>query len=268
MGLWAPWQVKPWPGTEIDWTHPITNGLAVCIPMNAGGAIPAQDLVSGTIATNANVTADVAPEGYAQAYNGTTSKTVLAVPQLSGPPKTVLVRFHFNSTSVNQMLVERSNVNAQWELLYLAGTTALTWRGNSASDRVKSTVSLNLGQWYTWGITDTGATSGTPCQFWQDGVPITTTINSLTTPPANANTNLNLGQYDNGTNYFLNGSLSYVYIWTRVLSNDEIVSITENPWQIFIPQGWLLRFAHAAAGGITYFLWPGEMEETLDVLTY
>ena len=36
MALYGRWQTKPPPGTQIDWTHPLTRGLVGCWPMNEG----------------------------------------------------------------------------------------------------------------------------------------------------------------------------------------------------------------------------------------
>lgn len=51
--LWPDPRVKPpFGAAEIDWGHPLTNGLVIYIPFNEGGGVVAQNLVGGPPLSN------------------------------------------------------------------------------------------------------------------------------------------------------------------------------------------------------------------------
>ena len=70
--------------------------------------------------------------------------------------------------------------------------------------------------------------------MYSDGVRVNTGSTG-SGAPTDAATNINIGQYDSGGGYFLNGGISLVLIWNRVLSAVEVSAISANPWQIFRP---------------------------------
>ncbi|MFH0832828.1 MAG: DUF2341 domain-containing protein, partial [Candidatus Aenigmatarchaeota archaeon] len=136
-------------------------------------------------------------------------------------PSSITVSAWVYSTnfSAPMMVVEKSPVNAQWELYFEnnAGVTrGIKWRGGAADESCASgdwPTSLN-NQWHHVVATQ----NGTTCNLYIDGVlNKTATINAI----GNGAGPIYISSYD-ATSYWFNGTIDEVRIYNRALSASEI----------------------------------------------
>ena len=219
---------------------------------NEGGGPRLTNLATGQGAAVTAGTWVASPIGPALAFNGsTTDVTATDVPGF-GAPLTLLVDVSFNPIVSSQMLVERETVNSTWALMVLS--SAVRWRGSSATDRVASTSLYTLldadePAWHTLAVTDDGTTARLYC----DGVLFDE--DTAGDAPAATASPIHFGNYD-ASSFFLDGRLGRVGLWPRVLSAAELAGLAlgRTPYALVAPPApapgqWYVTIAAAGGGG-------------------
>ena len=223
-------QSKPWPGVGIDWTNPLAQGLQFVVPFNEKSGNPYEVVNSLKPSSASNLGWGSGVDGSVAVFNGSNSQLVYPAPAFpSFPGISVLVRCTLASLAANYFIIERSNVNAHWQL-QTQNTGHLQWKGANSATRLGWTFSGILANtWHTFVVTD-GLASG-KVNIYCDGVNVAT--GGVSSAPVDAAANINIGQYDSGGGQFLNGSVSIAMVANRVWTPREVSWLGANPWQIF-----------------------------------
>ncbi len=221
-------QSKPWPGVGIDWTNPLAQGLQFVVPFNEKSGNPYEVVNRIAPSSAANMAWGSGVDGSCGVFNGSSSKLVFPAPAFpTFPGISVLVRCTLASLSATYFLIERSNVNAHWQLQ--TTSSQLQWKGGSAAVRVGWSFSgIATNEWHTFIVTDHAA-----ALLYVDGLLVAIAASGLA--PVDAAANINIGQYDNGTSQFLNGNVSVAMVANRVWTAREVSWLSANPWQVFQP---------------------------------
>jgi len=247
--------VKP-PVPVIDWSNPLTKGLVAAVDYSSSSGTNARELVGNIAGTFTGSTPSFGPYGTQRTFNGNTDQDLytLAPSQIiptGGKVSGEVLIFNggFNvGSNGNTMLSKGNNVGSQpfFNMRFNPGTPAnielyAYWNGSFASWQINSNT-LNNGQWYHIVMTyDYGSTSNVPI-FYVNG--IQQTVATGTAPsgsPGPDDGSLYIGNTSvgGGTRGF-NGNISYGRVWNRLLSQPEILSLYQNPWQIYAGSGILV----------------------------
>jgi hypothetical protein len=235
------WTTKPPAGTPIDWGHPLTQGLVVCVPFNEGRGSRAMDLASGrllTLTTGAVWEARAAGAGVR--CNATGANASLAAPDTLTAAMTAVTHL-WHSTPVS------TTASASKQMVAGVGTATAGWRHGLLSDGVLVQAILKVNPGYeSVGIPDTTPAAGrarvfvasmtaTRIALYADGVLASA---GASTPPD--------GVYDAPPYFCYAGGEAYtgysghgnsvthlVASWARELSAVEVAAVSANPWQMF-----------------------------------
>jgi hypothetical protein len=228
-------QSKPWPGVEIDWNHPLAQGLQFVVPFNEGSGKPI-DVVNRVVPTSAAQGWSSGIDGWCATFDGTSTRLSYPAPQMTPfPGISVLVRVKFTTVpfAANQGLVERCHLNANWSL-YVNNSNQVVWDGHNP--RLTWTQSgITAGTWCTLVATDDTLASNTPFLYLNGALVATTTAGA--TQPTDSALQLTIGSSTAGDNVtpanYLNGSIGLVIVANRKWSAAEVADISANPWQVF-----------------------------------
>lgn len=237
MPIWGVRQAKPGPGAQINWDHPLAQGLYQAWPFSANSPAGETDAVSGsgvTIGATA-LTIGACPDGIA--YNNAASNTAyIQASNAKAPP---------NSFTIAARVI--TSINTGYQAIYAnTGGTIGLYIHNGKPDWVSAGVdhnatnALSLNVWHTIVTTyDHPSTTGT---HYTDGVPNGTW--SASTPWGSSVVRF----FGDSHSESLNGSLAWVHVWNRALPQAQVEALTANPWQLFAPPPfwWLLHGAGAA----------------------
>lgn len=214
---------------RIDWSNPITRGLAFAHALNGrnvqGHGAPG--VLSGTAVATAS------PKGLGLQTASTTSTLYTASDTgITGSNYSLLAVGSATSTSAIQSAIDDDN-----------GTTrCFQFRINSAKanliafDTGGATYSVSAGTMtaaqLSQGFVIGAQVAGNSLAVFQNGIKTSgTAVNTQRTPTGD----FAIGQRKAGsaTTGWATGGLSLVAGWTRTLSDAEMRSLAENPWQLF-----------------------------------
>lgn len=222
-------QNQPLYPAKLDLSHPalagsqaqiICFGTANGFLRNAGNLI-SQPTPGGTLASG---TTDA---GSALAFNGATTYLDFGTASIPTDEFTVLFGGIFDALSGVTGIVDCCNGSSNGWSLYTSGTD-MYLSGNHYSGDL-------LASGWTTGTFYHGAArnkSGTGVAIFRNGAKISSGAFGLTGVSNPTNTFL-LGQLRVSGPRFITGRLSYFYLIDRYLSDDLIISLQSNPWQLF-----------------------------------
>jgi len=156
-------------------------------------------------------------------FNG--SNTVIIIPELSRlNAQTLTIESWVNipSLSQNGFIFEKGNVNTQYSLFFDAGNPNILFRQNFGGSYADLTVSTNSISINTWNHIVGTFTNGNRRIY------INSILAASDTQAGTISTNTNgcsigaYGGFNGGRNYYLNGSISTIRVYNRVLSPTEI----------------------------------------------
>ena len=219
---------QPQFATGIDWSNPITRGLVLCVDSATGY----RDLFSPS-GVNSGVSSRATQKGISGYFGGAQRYS--------------LGRKAFTNLYYGSVVFDiRIDVFDSAHVFYEAGTgfnniavkipantsSALKFNVGSNTDRSSAKTSWTSGQWYNIAIV-WDAFAPTVKLYINGVIDSTFAVTSFTNA---ASFNTSIGSYDIGTfgSYFT-GSMSGITGFKRALTDPEIKSLSENPWQIFQP---------------------------------
>jgi hypothetical protein len=236
---------KPPVGAKIDWDHPWSQGLIAFWLFHEGTGLPIE-LVHNIFPTGSTAFLwGTNSAGRGGSFNGTnTNLTYSSVPAVG--PVLSLAGYASTNTLTSSILIERSNVNATWEVLGPNGNpTTMNYRGGSTSNRgtmMLSSGALALNTIFGWCFSDAGLSAVTSVSCYFNGSPVSNTATGTATI-AQSNTNaIHLGNYDAG-GYYFNGIQNWIGLWNYAIPSSMACPMTASPnaiYQIFRPQGGLV----------------------------
>ena len=248
------WTSQPWLSVPLAESNPnsIGYGLKSAWLMNAIGAPPnlASNNYRGVMTGTTKPLPTGSPYGGALTFNGSTAYIVGVVPagqldfMVSTAVFTIAMRFRFATVSADALYVlfggDASTTNKLVTLFFENRVS------QSSPKSVKFLVARGAGGLST--ITYTSANNAIVDTGWHhlavtanvssaivyvDGIPLTAVTNTSSGAPSGPLTSLpNIGATITGTFPF-NGDIEHMYIWNRVLDNDEILGLCADPYQIF-----------------------------------
>lgn len=231
---------KPDLGQELDYSHPLVNGLRFLSPLWAGSGRTADDLIEGVpfALTGSAVWTGSTLGRVLDCRTGSAGATAsLPAASFGFPyPMTVVCRVRSTNTGfISNNHVFRYNCNngvgtgVAYQVRFNGGgTTLVTF---SASGSGTTSYSLPTNTWVTLAlvITPTGRT------LYADGVSVYSDATANTQPVYDANNTMSFG-WDST----LSAGDAQLYfdwhgVWARALTVPELKSLTSNPWQMFLP---------------------------------
>lgn len=246
------WIVKPPVGSQINWGHPLAQGLAGCWLFNEQGGAVVRNLAAGdTSAAFTSPAWRVSPSGYAGDFNGTSGFiTVAAHPKIDNlGPLTLVFRAVYSGT-LGRYLLDKSDgnvVNGDWWVEITTGNEMAFVKelGTTNISRVTSSSGLAGGVWFTGAITWNGVVGAADSvRLYINGREASY---GVTQTGAGARADLSLDLHiarrkSNST--FLASGLDYLYLFNRALPPNEIAALFVTPYapiqpprrfQVFIP---------------------------------
>jgi hypothetical protein len=242
---------QPGGRVQIDWANPITAGLAFAY-VHGDGAYGFCANGSASVPYTA-ATAKEMPAGLGARSNSSTSRIYsIAGHGLTTTSYSLFAVASATSTSATQNAIDADNSSPRYFQFRLnAGKVDFIPFNTSAAvtgQPVFSTAmtSAELARGFTMGAT----ASPTRTAAFQNGQIATATPSSLISPTQGLP--LSIGVRATGTMGGWNtGAIQMVAGWSRTLSDAEMVSLSSNPWQLFLPQEDELEAPTAAPSGIT-----------------
>jgi hypothetical protein len=156
---------------------------------------------------------------------------------------TVLGEAYYTSGTVDHALFD---INDQ-QLVIWADTFSSQLRTSvfAGSARVGATGGLALNQWVKWGASVNGVSN--TARIYIDGE--LETSGGMGTNTWESHDEIAIGSNYTAAGKYTNGGYKWVYVWDRILTDEEIRSINKDPYQIFKPAIPLHYFVPAAGGG-------------------
>ena len=239
-----PHLIQPQYPPEIDWSNPLNTGLIASFESGAGGGFT--DVSKGRLPVADNSTDRVGTTGKSRDYAGTQNTQFINTGYGLAGALTIIVACDVDALTNYSPLVANtaSNTTNGWELRIGSGASdsvIMMHRANtnfkqniSSSDKITAGSKNNFIA-VTCVDGDIGAS---PSGFVNGSFFSMPTATGAGTGAAVANSstvNLYIGSRADGVT-MLDGAIQFVRLWDRVLSNDEILALYANPWQIFAPQ--------------------------------
>lgn len=259
MFLRKRWIERPPEAVQLDFSHPIVDGMASFWDFREGGGLTTQDRVSvnnGTINSPGVWNAD--------GYEFTQGRCQVKDSAIIGSNNswTIMALLSTTQSAVDTgkpIFCERPKYSSEIIKLDSCDYTTkysyfLTWRNNAGNlSQIRSSITINDGLNHFLVVTK----DGTSVRLFHNGkLDVTSTIsyaNTFTHPPscyiAGDTTATAISTYYN----FL-GKISFIGVFLRSINSDEVLSLYENPWQIYQPRRVFFDFGasqqilNAAAG--------------------
>lgn len=251
-------QPQPGEATLIDWSNPITRDMTVCLMhgdqayghamfVNAGAQV-VQNTVAYTAGQQANT-----PQGTGGRPSGTNPMYTWASNGAITSPNYSLFAFGTcASASVTQSAIDMDNSSERYFQFRLANGKVDFIPFNSAMNatlaQATSPVAMTAAEMFrgfTMGAT--AAPGRTAC--FQNGAMTTATYSTGTMKTPGVGIPISIGARATNAQQWSSGALMLVVVWMRTLTDAEMQSLSDNPWQLFKPQArrmWVPRAVSAA----------------------
>lgn len=241
-----PWTLKPPQGTPLDWSNPLNTGLIFCAPLNEVAGSPL-DIVTSKIGTLAANSTRV-PAGISTA-SGAESSTIptTALQGLGTADFTVLFKVQpaaYTSGKYYLMTSAYGILTGMFCFYFSAGGSYgnLNFAVYNGAFVAAPAFANDL-QSHVF----VGVRQSTRHELYVDGRSLGVTP-ATTKNVSSANPVMALASWGSGA-YTAAGIREAVYVWNRVLTDQEITAVSQNPWQIFQPQLVPLFLGGAAFSG-------------------
>lgn len=243
MPLYTHETFKPIPGTPIDRSSMLAQGLALCFPFNEGSGPAIEVLQDRPVTRVSPATTAWGSSQYGPTYGSDgTEYATIASPQINSQPAvSVALLWKCASGQPGDGRIIEKGANNEWGLFHNSSTNKVSW-------------------WFALGFTDVvsvatifdntfhhlvGTFDGTTGSLYVDGVSQGSNTHTSAASTTNA---LNLFRYGGG-GFQTASKLAGLWIWNRGLSKSEVLNHYRNPWRMFqAPQPyWLYKPAAAAS---------------------
>lgn len=215
---------------RIDWTNPITRGLAAVFDMTGPAPV---DLLTRYSGAPANFSRATCSAGIGQKKTTTTSdgtKSFLG----ANPNSAIVISSPLNSAAIKPFFSQRPaaggaqySFGANWNTGFSAAAGSLTLATNG-NINLTNTAAIT-GSLAMYGYSLTSSTTG---QLYVNGLPIATTVSgsgfpAITSPEFNILSHTGVLNFNDTTTPLM-------VLWNRALTDAEHQSLALNPWQLFV----------------------------------
>lgn len=240
---------QPQQPVGVDWSNPITRGLQVAFNGSQYLSVTPTGIVSPSFDTRP--TARAGKAGIATAGDGASTSTYHAIPQSTTGEFTLFVLAEQYSQLTDRRIIALTN----------SGDTSTVAIGTGVSDASKARLWTNIAvcdltttpQIFAAGTVSSVAVSvnnaASSIRFFANGAFDQSYANSINVTTRNRISFGSLRRTTNGSVF--NGGVYLGLYFNRALSDAEIKSLSDNPWQIFQPTN---RAIYPEAAGSTYTL--------------
>jgi hypothetical protein len=206
----------------VDLYNPFPDGGGLALYQLNGNATDVSGNYDGTAT---NVTYGAGQFGQAGVFNGSSSKVVLDYSALRGTTLSVSLWFKTTSSSFSAIIDSQAAASSSKGFgLYLLsnGTLELGFSGGSGSNKTQTSLSYNDGLWHNATIVFNLSNSGNNAFLYIDNnLVITLAVTVWTSGDSTYPIALGVAQ----TNYFFNGSIDQVRIFSRALRPYEVEAL-------------------------------------------
>jgi hypothetical protein len=257
MALLRPtvWTQQPQQPVGIDWSNPITRGVVFALPFGRREAANGKTgTASGTVAQG------ITSRGLAVKLNGSSYLDFGSTPFIdpTGPFTISLYEETTTAQSYSTLLSLPCGTN---QLTWLRGSAAgyycAVGKSNGTVAQFADAGAQASGERKRFVLTGTALNNYATFRLWMDGIELSRTTQSF---GALTTGNTKIGQ--DGLDNPFNGNIADVTFWNRALSDAEIKSISDNPWQIFKPLPSRIFLPVSAGGGATITATLGTADAT------
>lgn len=241
---------QPLPGLAqlIDWSNPITRDLSLALSLADamyGYSASAQTPFPYSSGAQANT-----PQGTGGRTSGAPLAQISSLGVVTSPNYSLFAFGTCTSVSVTQSALDMDNSSTRYfqfrvDLGKADFIPFNTGAGNTG--RATSPVAMTVAE-MSRGFTIGATASPTRTVVYQNGTPTVGAAVASMIAPGTA-IPLAVGSRTTGTQSWATGGLMLVAAWMRTLSDAEMASLADNPWQIFKPQArrqWVPRAVSAA----------------------
>lgn len=225
---------QPTQAPQIDWSNPITQGLAFAY---VHGAAAMGFCVGGQNVANYVAASLVATPVGTGARSASLTSRAYTIPQhgLTSTNYSLFAVGTATSTTSTQSAIDADNSSPRYfqfrinaaKLEFIPFSTSVTVTGQPAFPIAMTAAELARG--FTMGAT----ASPTRIAAFQNGQIATATPTNLIAPTQSLPLSIGARSGGSGTLGWNTGGLSMVAGWSRTLSDAEMLSLAANPWQIF-----------------------------------
>ena len=229
------WTRQPTGPVEIDWSHPLSLSIdQAFLPQNG------LDVVTGKLLTVTGSKISPFSAGVGRAFGatvgvGSTDALRIASPKLNLGPRCYLLQYLTKTDSGRFYSRAPSGSDVATERISVQPTNIFRFARRGASSDVGTsewTTSMNVA--HTAVVTN-DYTTASNTKLFQDGQLITRNGSGTTTTATQIATDvLTLGNGGSGV-FPIDGWMSLLVTWNRMLLDNEALELTRNPWQIFKP---------------------------------
>lgn len=225
------WISKPPPGTLVDWSHPLAQGLILGWPLNEGAGIQVADMTGrGLNAVNTGIDWRSTDYGAGLQIDGGSDDFSIAASALIQPASalSVAARFKFLTAPGNYSTVAvkgKTVGSVSWVMQ--GGGSAGTLTAGLTGALTTNFTGIVTDIWYTGVLT---WAAGDYARFYLNGqVNLSSgTIASIAYDAGLMIAGCNLP----GGAWPLGGYLDYLFFWERQLSAEAVASLMGKPWQM------------------------------------
>ncbi len=244
------WTQQPQALTGIDRSDSITRDL--CFVQSGGLA---------DIFTNVGATQKPTTRGVVRSFDAALSQYLVANnKQVVGPALTLFALFSVNNLTGNLALISVGGPASSRHILYAApdGVAAMfSGEGVPYGQAQSATGTLSDTAQYYFSVGRVSANNSR--DIWVNGIQVASNSTSVAVSPANID-RVAIGAYwNNGApvaGLYFDGNIALSGAYSRALSDDEIVVLSANPWQIFKRPDSRIFVPVSAGGGGTQTLTP------------
>lgn len=234
--LQPPWTRQPQGAVEIDWSNPLTRGLVICT--YAGNNF--REMVTNKPSTITSATYAPTKDGVALKNSASSFSIETPVNTDFGNALTWLIGATpdgLGGASAGRFVEKRTAAaNTQVEVLFCNGSSFELQRNGGSAQTISVAGAITTGVYANWAVRVSAFTSNADAAMFKNGVSLTLTTNTAGTGSRTTNAaNYVLGNRTSDSLRNFNGRIYFAYRWNRALSDNEIKSISANPYQIFKP---------------------------------
>jgi hypothetical protein len=240
MPLYARRQSKPPPGTGIDWSHPLAQGLASLWALSEGSGPPIDSAAQATAAAN-SAAWSAGQYGTSLSFNGSSQYVNLGTqPQLLlGAPLSVVACCAPTPSTTNQHAIDiRGATTGGYFLAFDANGNGEIdfYTETAAGNGVVSTSASGAVDGSTHVFAATLSLGATNIAFYRDGVPWGIAATPDTPSYAGAVAYI-IGTNSNASGGWFKGPIDWVAVWARALAAAEILALADPNaiWRLFAP---------------------------------
>jgi len=251
---------QPGQAPVIDWGNPIARGLvcAYVCGYDAMGYGEDGRMTIPYIAGNGSVlgTQAVTPVGLAvKTASGSAGAFSIGQSSITTSAYSLFAVGTANASAMQSALDDDNGSTRRFQFRLASGKVEFIPfnSSNSVAADVIAPTALTASQLAS-GFTMGATASSTTAAIYQNRTKVSAAASGIAAP----NTSISVGARKTSVQQWLNGGLSLVVIWNRTLTDAEMFSLSDNPWQLFRAAPRRMWLAYSAPSGI-----PGSLSSLL-----